>query len=103
MQPQTEHTKDQDAVTNDPANGAHQGSIAGLRRFRYIDGHSLKWSTPRIMMQRLMTQPKEHTKDPLLDYAASDKLIMNFMRIPLDHSVAEGSSSGKSQLPEGAT
>ena len=25
MQPQTEHTKDQDAVTDDPANLTHQG------------------------------------------------------------------------------
>ena len=32
-----------------------------------------------------------------------NRLIMNLMRIPLDHSAAEGSSSGKSQLPEGAT
>ena len=34
MQPQTEHTKDQDAVTDDTANGAHQGSTAGLRSFQ---------------------------------------------------------------------
>ena len=30
-----------------------------------------------------------------------NRLIMNLMRIPLDHSAAEGSSSGKSQLLEG--
>ena len=37
---QTEHTKDQDAETDDPAKGAHQGSTAGLCSFRWVSKNS---------------------------------------------------------------
>ena len=36
---QPEHTEDKDPVTDDPANGAHQGSTDGPSSFQWVSNH----------------------------------------------------------------
>ena len=50
-----------------------QKIFRALVQHSQLDGHRRKRSTPRTRMQRRMTQQREHTKDPLPDYAASDE------------------------------